>query len=834
MKEGKTFKNFAFISYSHADKKAAEELQNVLDEFQLSDALKEKYPNRPEVLREIFRDDTGLPAGSNLTKEIQKQLEQSNYLIVICSPNAAKSEWVNKEIDYFKTNRDSTHIIPFIIDGVANAKNANDQECFPTALKCLEARGANISTFSFERAVVEVIAGALEIDVDDLWQRHVRAEEAKKRQLQEQRDKLLIMQSRFLAERAKDLCQEGNFPLACFLSLYGLPQHLDNPDRPYVFEAEEALRMATIDKSPIIPYFKGGTINSAFNKIATIELGGCVNLWDAHTGILIKTINLSHLFPQELDSYQKEHAHFISINFIDLEGNEVLIVTTPSEGLRLESNFVFSKSHSFAINIETEETECIYQEQDEQRELESVSVSPNKKYVLYKSVASDSLGTSSNINLIERLSRKSVVKYNFKHVSTSFSYDNKYLAFAFGHYIHIMDIETESILYKYRFDDIIECHFCDDGTDCILFSCSDDTIRKWNYKTDEIERVYQSHSSISAFLVDKNWLVISSHDCLILFDYNISRVINTKKCNAQHSIISVSKEKKKVLYTYENTMRIWDVSTIDGNKILYNHYDTVTFATFSPDKKLIASASDNCIKVWDVKRDVEISTYNIETIPYNDILISPNNKKIAYWYTKGIWLIDINTHAINLLPEGTWRCCFSNDGQHLLVAQERCFILYNTDTCEKRAPITLPDEQFLSGSESFVFSQDDKLIASINALEYTDENALNVWDSSSGVLINSLQSDKFSEGDTISFISDNCIAVNGFIQWDFINNIISETQATDASNNDILSLDEELIIDGVCVLIKKEIPLQQLIDETNEAMKGYLVTPEERKKYYLE
>jgi hypothetical protein len=36
------------------------------------------------------------------------------------------------------------------------------------------------------------------------------------------------------------------------------------------------------------------------------------------------------------------------------------------------------------------------------------------------------------------------------------------------------------------------------------------------------------------------------------------------------------------------------------------------------------------------------------------------------------------------------------------------------------------------------------------------------------------------------------------------------------------------------VLIKKEIPLQQLIDETNEAMKGYLVTPEERKKYYLE
>ena len=237
MKEGKTFKNFAFISYSHADKKAAEELQKVLDDFHLSDALKEKYPDRPEVLREIFRDDTGLPAGSNLTKEIQKQLEQSNYLIVICSPNPAKSEWVNKEIDYFKTHRNPTHIIPFIIDGVANAKNANDQECFPIALKSLEARGANISTFSFERAVIEVIAGALEIEVDDLWQRHVRAEETKKRQLKEQRDNLLRVQSRFLAEKANALVDEGDSYTARLLALEALPEDLKNPNRPYVIEA---------------------------------------------------------------------------------------------------------------------------------------------------------------------------------------------------------------------------------------------------------------------------------------------------------------------------------------------------------------------------------------------------------------------------------------------------------------------------------------------------------------------------------------------------------------------------------------------------------------------
>lgn len=239
-----SFKNFVFISYSHADKKSAEELQKVLDEFHLPVALKEKYPDRPEILREIFRDDTGLPAGSNLTKEIQKQLDQSNYLVVICSPNAVKSQWVNKEIEYFKIYRDPTHIIPFIIEGVANAKEDSDEECFPSALKSLEARGANISTFSFERAVIEVIAGALVVDVDDLWQRHVRAEEERKRKLQEQRDNLLRIQSRFLSEKANALVDEGDAYTARLLALEALPKDLENPDRPYVPEAEAVFRRA--------------------------------------------------------------------------------------------------------------------------------------------------------------------------------------------------------------------------------------------------------------------------------------------------------------------------------------------------------------------------------------------------------------------------------------------------------------------------------------------------------------------------------------------------------------------------------------------------------------
>lgn len=280
MSNSSTFKNFAFISYSHADKKAARELQKVLDDFQLPNALKEKYPDRPVRLREIFRDDTGLPAGSNLTYEIQKQLKQSNYLIVICSPNAVRSHWVNKEIEYFKEKRDVTHIIPFIIDGIANAKQEGEEECFPEALKSIEARGANISTFSFERAVVEVIAGALEIDVDDLWQRHVRAEEEKKKKLQEQNNRLLVAQAKAVSQLAITFSNYGDRYKAERLCLEVLPKSSQAKDRPYVANAEFALRMASQQSSCYQECFSIEALNGIYERV-TIN-------WDIHYMSYIK------------------------------------------------------------------------------------------------------------------------------------------------------------------------------------------------------------------------------------------------------------------------------------------------------------------------------------------------------------------------------------------------------------------------------------------------------------------------------------------------------------------------------------------------------------------
>lgn len=56
----------------------------------------------PKTLRPIFRDREDFSAGHSLNEQTLGALEASQFLIAICSPNAAHSPYVNKEIRHFK------------------------------------------------------------------------------------------------------------------------------------------------------------------------------------------------------------------------------------------------------------------------------------------------------------------------------------------------------------------------------------------------------------------------------------------------------------------------------------------------------------------------------------------------------------------------------------------------------------------------------------------------------------------------------------------------------------------------------------------------------------
>ena len=107
----------AFISYRHAplDIKIAEHIQKQLEHFHVPHKLKGEIKH--DRITRIFRDKDELPITSDLTETITNALENSEYLIVICSTNTKESMWVKREIQTFLKTHTKDKIFTVLCDG---------------------------------------------------------------------------------------------------------------------------------------------------------------------------------------------------------------------------------------------------------------------------------------------------------------------------------------------------------------------------------------------------------------------------------------------------------------------------------------------------------------------------------------------------------------------------------------------------------------------------------------------------------------------------------------------------------------------------------------------
>jgi len=123
-----TYKYDAFISYRHTepDKTIAEKLHRMLETYRVPKAVV-KMGSQKKVGR-VFRDREELPTSSNLAQSIQDALENSEHLIVICSPRTPASQWVCKEIETFAALHGHDRILPLLIEG-------EPAESFPEQLR---------------------------------------------------------------------------------------------------------------------------------------------------------------------------------------------------------------------------------------------------------------------------------------------------------------------------------------------------------------------------------------------------------------------------------------------------------------------------------------------------------------------------------------------------------------------------------------------------------------------------------------------------------------------------------------------------------------------------
>ena len=155
----------AFISYSHQDSRWASWLHAALEKYRPPKALIGTVTSRGEVpkrLAPIFKDRDELPSATDLGSLINAALTASAAQIVICSPRAAKSRWVNEEILAFKRLGREDRILCVIVDGEPNASDIpgrEEEECFPPALRFRLGSDGTLSSIRTEPIAADARAG---------------------------------------------------------------------------------------------------------------------------------------------------------------------------------------------------------------------------------------------------------------------------------------------------------------------------------------------------------------------------------------------------------------------------------------------------------------------------------------------------------------------------------------------------------------------------------------------------------------------------------------------------------------------------------------------------
>jgi len=326
-------KYFAFISYSHRDKKWADWLHKSLETFKVPKAIvgsEGRDGTVPKRVFPIFRDREELPTSADLGANINNALENSNYLVVICSPNSAKSQWVNEEILSWKRLGKENKILCLIVDGEPNATDMGqpDDECFPEALKFKLGDNLELTTERTEpiaadarehadgksNAKLKLLAGLLGVNYDALKQREKRRQIRTRimyavlastmsiiavvywQYAQNLNNEKLISESITLASASKEALAKGNSSKAILLALQALPDDINNAQRPYVAEAEAALSQAMYQHKELfsIQAHQGKITSSVFSPdnrlLITSGEDWKVKVWDMTTHKLIKEL----------------------------------------------------------------------------------------------------------------------------------------------------------------------------------------------------------------------------------------------------------------------------------------------------------------------------------------------------------------------------------------------------------------------------------------------------------------------------------------------------------------------------------------------------------------
>lgn len=264
--EQRKFKYDFFISYKHGqrDSRVSGYLQKKLESYKIPKEIQKRCGK--EKITRVFRDKEELSVTIDLTQEIEEQLKNTEYLIVMCSPQSKQSVWVNREVETFLRYRGWEYVLPVLIEG-------EPQDSFPEILNEREMLAADLRGKTFaqvkrkcKREMLRLLAPALGCSYDELRQRN-RAYASRRMaataiglaavalgfgayawrqsvRIQENYWKNMESQAGLLAEKSSELLKSGDRDAALLVALEALPESEASEEKPLIGKAQIALEEA--------------------------------------------------------------------------------------------------------------------------------------------------------------------------------------------------------------------------------------------------------------------------------------------------------------------------------------------------------------------------------------------------------------------------------------------------------------------------------------------------------------------------------------------------------------------------------------------------------------
>ncbi len=174
----------AFISYRHQspDREIAGRLHTLIENYVSPASVRgkkgAKHPGK------VFRDREELPLSSDLGKDIENALDQSEWLIAVCSPRYMESRWCMRELTYFIERHGRERVLTVLAEGeprdsfpeILSFTENEAGEKVPVEPLAADVRGASAgeSLRKLKKEKLRLLAPMLGVSFDGLYQRQRR------------------------------------------------------------------------------------------------------------------------------------------------------------------------------------------------------------------------------------------------------------------------------------------------------------------------------------------------------------------------------------------------------------------------------------------------------------------------------------------------------------------------------------------------------------------------------------------------------------------------------------------------------------------------------------